>query len=167
MVLTKDELIAALSHEVHVLRHLITKIDADAVDYRPTPKQRSAIELVRYLVVQGPVLTSAIKAGAFDGAAWGAAQAEANTADLAGLDAMLATHPAWFAEQIGAMSDDELRANIQLFAGPMSRGVHLVTLVLANYTAYRTQLFCYLKQCGREELNTMNLWRGMDAPASA
>lgn len=167
MVLTKDELIGALTHEVNVLRHLITKIDADAVDYRPTPKQRSSIEVVRYLVLQGPVLTSAIKAGKFDGAAWGAAQAEADAKDLAGLDAMLATHPAWFAEQIGGMTDEELRAPIQLFGGPMSRGAHLVTLVLANYAAYRTQLFCYLKLCGREELNTANLWQGCDPKPAA
>jgi hypothetical protein len=166
MVLTKDELIAALTHEVHVLRHLITKIDASAVDYRPTPKQRSSIEVVRYLVMQGPVLTNAIKAGAFDGAAWGAAQAEVDAADLAGLDAMLATQPAWFSEHIGAMSDEDFRGTIRLFAGPMSRGVHFVTLVLANYAAYRTQLFCYLKLCGRDELGTMNLWGGKDAPAA-
>lgn len=167
MVLTRDELIGALTHEVNVLRHLITKIDAETVDYRPTPKQRSTIEVVRYLVVQGPVLTSAIKAGAFDGVAWGAAQASADKLDLAGLDAQLATHPAWFAEQIGAMSDDDMRGSIQLFGGPMSRGVHLVTLVLANYAAYRTQLFCYLKLCGRDELNTSNLWRGADAQPAA
>jgi hypothetical protein len=167
MVLTKDELIGALTHEVNVLRHLITKIDADAVDFRATPKQRRNIVLVRYLAVQGPVLTSAIKAGAFDGAAWGAAQGAADQLDLAGLDAMLATHPAWFAEQIGAMTDDDFRGTIQLFGGPMSRGMHFVTMVLSNYAAYRTQLFCSLKLCGREELNTWNLWRGADAPAKA
>jgi hypothetical protein len=167
MVLTKDELIAALTHEVHVLRHLITKIDAEAVNYRPTPKQRSSIEVVRYLVVQGPVLTQAIGNGTFDRAAWGAAQTQAEQADLAGLDALLATHPAWFAAHIGAMTDEALRADIQLFGGPMSRGAHLVTLVLANYVAYRTQLFCYLKLCGRDELNTANLWQGRDPkPAS-
>lgn len=167
MVLTKDELIGALTHEVNVLRHLITKIDGDAVDYRPTPKQRSSIEVVRYLVVQGPALVQAIRNGAFDRAVWGAAQAQADQADLAGLDAILATHPAWFAEQIGAMTDEELRADIQLFGGPMSRGAHLVTLVLANYAAYRTQLFCYLKLCGRDELNTANLWQGRDPKPAA
>jgi hypothetical protein len=26
------------------------------------------------------------------------------------------------------------------------------------------QLFLYLKACGRDELNTMNLWVGVDAP---
>lgn len=162
MVFTKAELVGAFTHEVHVLRHLITKIEGDAVDYRPTPTQRSSIELVRYLVVQGPVLVEAIRNGTFDRAAWGAAQAQASEADLAGLDATLAAQPAWFAEHIGAMTDDELRASIQLFGGPMSRGAHLVTLVLANYTAYRTQLFCYLKLCGRDELNTANLWQGRD-----
>jgi hypothetical protein len=167
MVFSKDELIGALAHEVGIVRHLITKITADTADFRATPKQRSNIELVRYLVVQGPVLTSAIKAGAFDGAAWGAAQGQADALDLAGLDALLATQSAWYAEHVGAMSDDDMRGTIQLFGGPMSRGAHFVTMVLANYTAYRTQLFCSLKLCGHEELNTWNLWRGADAPAKA
>ena len=26
-------------------------------------------------------------------------------------------------------------------------------------------LFCYLKSCGREELNTVNLWAGVDGAA--
>ena len=39
--------------------------------------------------------------------------------------------------------------------------------VLCGCAAYRTQLFLDLKACGREELSTMNLWAGMDAPAPA
>jgi hypothetical protein len=167
MVLAKDELIGLLGHEVNVLRHLITKIDDSALNYRPTEKQRSSIELVRYLVVQGPVLVSAVKAGKFDGAAWGAAQAEADALDLAGLDGKLAGQAAWYADEIGAMSDDDFRGIIQLFGPPSSRGSHLVSMVLGNYAAYRTQLFCYLKLCGMTELTTSNLWRGMDAPAKA
>jgi hypothetical protein len=38
------------------------------------------------------------------------------------------------------------------------------TIVLNGHAAYRTQLFLYLKACGREELGTMNLWAGMDMP---
>lgn len=70
MVLSKDELVGLLTHEVNVLRHLITKIDATSVDYRPTDSQRSSIELVRYLVMQGPAIVQAIKTGTFDGKAW-------------------------------------------------------------------------------------------------
>ena len=43
----------------------------------------------------------------------------------------------------------------------------LVNLVLCGHAAYRTQLFVYLKACGREELSTMNLWAGADAPVPA
>jgi hypothetical protein len=46
--------------------------------------------------------------------------------------------------------------------GKVSRGRWLVDYVLCLHAAYRTQLFCYLKACGREELNIMNLWAGVD-----
>ena len=36
--------------------------------------------------------------------------------------------------------------------------------ILNGYAAYRTQIFCYLKACGRTELGTMNLWAGIDPP---
>ena len=52
-----------------------------------------------------------------------------------------------------------------MFGRKSTRGALLVDLVLAGHAAYRTQLFDYLKSCGREELNTWNLWAGMDAPA--
>ena len=49
MVLTKSELITSLQHEVHILLHLAGKIDRAALDYRPSPKQRSTIELLSTL----------------------------------------------------------------------------------------------------------------------
>src|ERR1051326_1164944 len=53
MVLTKEELIGSLQNEVRILLHLAGKIDRSKLDYRPTDKQRSTIELLRYLVVMG------------------------------------------------------------------------------------------------------------------
>ena len=82
MVLTKAELIASLQNEVRILLHLAGKVDAKSVDYRPTPKQRSTIEWLRYLTLMGPGLTLGAKTGAFDGAAWGAAQAKADAMNL-------------------------------------------------------------------------------------
>ena len=75
MVLTKDELIGSLKNEVRILLHLAGKIDRKQLDYRPTPKQRSTIELLRYLAVMGPMIIRGVKAGAFDGPAWQAAVA--------------------------------------------------------------------------------------------
>src|SRR5438477_11485724 len=83
MVLTKAELIGSLQHEVNILLHLAGKVDARSIDYRPTAKQRSTIEWLRYMTIMGPELIKATKAGAFDPAAWTAAEksAEALTLD--------------------------------------------------------------------------------------
>src|SRR5437870_408458 len=45
MILTTPELIATLQHEVRILLHLARKVEPPMLDYRPTPKQRSALEL--------------------------------------------------------------------------------------------------------------------------
>src|SRR5690348_9353661 len=73
MVLTKPELIAALQHEVRILQHLTSKIEPAMLDYRPTPKQRSTLELLKYLTNMGPGLIQAAKTGTFDRDAWAAA----------------------------------------------------------------------------------------------
>jgi hypothetical protein len=168
MVMTKPELVSALQNEVRILLHLASKIDHANLGYRPTPKQRSTVELLRYLSMMGPALVQAAKAGTFDGAAWTAAeQAAAAQSDEQTL-AAIAAQPATYAALLADVSDDDLRAEIDPFgAGKSSRGAFLVTQVLCGCAAYRTQLFLYLKACGREELNTWNLWVGMDEPPKA
>jgi hypothetical protein len=168
MVLTKEELIASLQNEVRILLHLAGKIDRNKLDYRPTPKQRSTLELLQYLVVMGPMLISAVKAGGFDGAAWQAAVADANALNFDQVLAAIEKQRNRYAELVGAFSDADFRGEIDLFgSGKSSRGSVIVNMVLGGCAAYRTQLFLYLKACGREELNTMNLWAGVDAPMPA
>jgi len=167
MVLTKAELIGALQHETNILLHLAGKIDRTQLDYRPTASQRSTMELLRYLSLMGPQLTSACVNGTFDMAAWGTADEAAKARDFDGTLAEIATHSAAYAALLADVSDEDLRATITLFGSSGTRGARLVSMVLSGCAAYRTQLFCYLKSCGRDELNTMNLWAGMDAPPSA
>ena len=165
MVLTKAELIASLQNEVRILLHLAGKIDRKQLDYRPSAKQRSTLELLRYLIVMGPILIRAAKAGAFDGAAFQAAVAEATAMDFDQVLAAIQKQSATYAELLGGCSDADLRGEIDLFGtGKSSRGAFITNLVLSGCAAYRMQLFLYLKACGREELNTMNLWAGVDAP---
>ena len=168
MVLTKEELIGALQNEVRILLHLASKIDRNKLDYRPTPKQRSTLELLQYLVVMGPMLIRGIKAGGFDGPAWQAAVAEANAKNFDQVLAAIESQRGLYADLLGGFTDADFRGEIDLFGmGKSSRGQVIVNMVLAGCAAYRTQLFLYLKACGREELNTMNLWAGMDAPMPA
>src|SRR5580765_6380345 len=81
MVLTKTELIAALQKEVGILIHLAQKLDGISTHYRPTAKQRSSLELLRYLTVMGPALVQATRSGGFDPADWQARVEKANALD--------------------------------------------------------------------------------------
>jgi hypothetical protein len=164
MVLTKSELIGSLRHEVHVLRHLASKIDRAKLDYRPTPKQRSTIELLRYLTIMGPGLVDVANAGKFDPAAWTALEKSADDLSFDEVLAAITTHADTYTSMIGGMSDAHLREEIAPFGWKSSRGAFITNLVLCGCAAYRMQLFLYLKACGREELSTINLWAGSDPP---
>jgi hypothetical protein len=61
------------------------------------------------------------------------------------------------------MSDADFRGEVEMFGQKSSRGSFIVNNVLSGCAAYRTQLFLYFKASGRDELNTMNLWAGMDS----
>lgn len=167
MVLTKSELIDSLQKEVRILTHLAGKLDRSTLDYRPTPKQRSAMELLRYMSIMGPELVKAAKAGGFDVSAWTEANKAAEARDFDQTVAVIKAQGDDYAKLLGGMSDADLRAEMKGFDGkPVTKGSFIVNLVLSGHAAYRTQLFLYLKSCGREELSTWNLWQGIDAPAS-
>src|SRR5688572_13677931 len=101
MVLTKSELMTALQNEVRILLHLASKIDRTMLDYRPAPKQRSTIELLKYLSIMGPGLVQAAKAGGFDVAAWTAANKEAEARDFDQTIAAIAAHTGVYATLLG------------------------------------------------------------------
>lgn len=166
MVLTKDELLAELENEVRIWLHLISKITPENLNFRPTPKQRSILELVQYLTVMAPVHTRGVLAETFDMEAWGkdwtAEESIAKNRSFEEAKAAIAGQPAMLRELLGPVSDERLRSEIAMFGAKASRGSWLVTLLLCHYSAYRMQLFQYLKFSGREELNTINLWVGRD-----
>ncbi len=166
MVLTKDELISGFHKECHIFSHLITKVDPAKIDYRPTPKQRSVLELVQYMTVMAPAMTESIKGGQFTreamGAIWGPRDAAAKAMSWEQAAAAIGKQGEEMAGIIGPWSEADFRSEIDMFGTKLTRGAALVNMVLCGYAAYRTQLFLYLKSMGREELNTINLWMGAD-----
>lgn len=167
MVLSKEEAIGLLQNEVRIVLHLASKIEPKMPAYRPAPQQRSVLELMQYLVVMAPAQIKTIVAGDFTmdsfRARWQPAEAAAKAMSLEETKAAIAKQSGLFAQLIGPLSDADLRAEIEMFGNKASRGFWIVRLPLCHYSAYRMQLFLYLKACGRAELNTMNLWMGADA----
>jgi hypothetical protein len=166
MVLTKSELLASLQNEVRILEHLASKVDRTMLDYRPTPKQRSTLELLQYLSIMGPELVKAAKVGAFEPPVWTIAAEAAKARNFDQTMTAIAAQKEQYASLLNTISDAEMRAEITMFGNKTARGPFIVNLVLSGCAAYRTQLFLYLKACGREDLSTINLWAGMDAPAA-
>jgi hypothetical protein len=132
MVLTKPELIASFQNEVRILLHLAGKLAPADLDYRPTPKQRSAIELLRYLTVMGPELLQAAKMGAFDAESWTKAEKAAESATFEQTLTALAAQPARYEALLADVSDADLRAEIDMFGMRSTRGFFIVNQVLSR-----------------------------------
>jgi hypothetical protein len=168
MVLTKEELIAALKDEARILAHLAGKVDKSKLDYRPTRTQRSTLELLQYMAIMGPTLLAVFKTGKFDretlGAIFGPADAAAKAMSFEQAVAAIQKQGEDYSRLLSDWTDADFRAPLDRFGQQTTRGVMIVNLILGGHAAYRTQLFCYLKSCGRDELNTMNLWGGADGP---
>ena len=82
--------------------------------------------------------------------------------------AAIAAHADLYAVQLGEMSDSDFRAETtEVDGSPTTCGEFSVNHVIGQCAAHRMQLFIYLKACGRDELNSMNLWVGVDAPMLA
>ncbi|MEP6962785.1 MAG: hypothetical protein ABI995_11955, partial [Acidobacteriota bacterium] len=122
---------------------------------------------LQYLSIMGPQLVAGIRTGTFDGAAWGAAVAAAAAKDFDGICAELAKLSDLYATEVGKFSEADFGEEMDFFGQKHSRGYHMVNLVASGHAAYRTQLFCYLKSNGRDELNTYNLWGGVDGEMAA
>ena len=165
--MTKSELIASLQNEVRILLHLIGKIDRKALEYRPTPKQRSTFELLQYLSMMGPTIVRYGVTKAEDFSLWTQADEAAKARDFDQTVAAIAAQSDEYASLLNPLSEQDFRTEVKSFDGSkVSLGVFIISAVLCACAAYRTQLFLYLKACGREELSTYNLWGGIDAPAA-
>jgi hypothetical protein len=116
VVLTKDELIGSLKDEVRILLHLASKVDPQRLDYRPTAKQRSTLELLQYLTIVGPIHLRTVASGVFDmdvrRDTWRAEEKAAAARDLEETKQEIGRLAGMFSEVIGALSDDDLRAPI-------------------------------------------------------
>jgi hypothetical protein len=114
--------------------------------------------------MMGPTIVRYSLAPAPDMAIWTTAAQAAEARDFDQTVDAIAAQSNEYATLLGSLSDEDFRAEVTGFDGrKVSRGTFIVNAVLSGCAAYRTQLFLYLKACGREELSTMNLWGGVDA----
>jgi len=159
-MLNSEELKAAISYEIRIIRHLGTKVDPAQVDWRPTPGQRSTLELLRYLAQCGIVPVRAMLAD--DWRVAGDVPKEIAEMTLDDFDGAMERQEKDLHEALDSLGDAQLieRKGKMPWGDyvPMGHGVFLTSVRFL--CAYRQQLFLYAKQSGAHELNTVDAWRG-------
>lgn len=163
-MISKEMLVEAIAKEVKTIKHLADKILPETYHWKPTASQRSLLELLQYLSHIGGTYSQMLQTGKTDHFGQNAKDSEALTPEHFNtkMDAQLAI----VTDTINGMSDEEAQKTMEFFGGTVVTKAWIVFFLLQNLIAYRMQLFLYLKQSGREELNTFNNWMGMDQPAN-
>jgi hypothetical protein len=156
--------LGAVRRETAIIKHLATKLHADRLDYRPSPGQRSTLELLRYLPMTAIAPTLFLTTGKWDHAkALGARVAELQ---VSGFAAAMDRQQAEVEAALAPLTEHDLE-NTQIsypWGGSAALGVALLDLPVSFMIAYRMQLFLYAKASGASELTTSNCWGGRDAP---
>jgi hypothetical protein len=162
-MISREQFLVSLQKECSIIVHLYEKIPVGSFDYRPSEKQRSMIDLLRYLAVCGSA-SMHVMLNDSDWKLW-----KPYTESSVNMEAK--DFPAAMAFQYDEMSrmlslipeDDFLTKEVKHPTGElMPLGVGLMRMSYSWLVAYRMQLFLYLKQVGVMEIGTSNAWAGRD-----
>jgi hypothetical protein len=166
---SKEQLTNSLVHECNVCKHLYTKLPESGHEYRPTPGQRSSVELMRYLAVIGIASIKGFVENSWD--AWRAYTAEVENMTAEEFPAAMDRQIERIRETLGALTDEQLATQeAKLPTGATTNlGAAIIDGSLKWLTAYKMQLFLYAKAAGAHQISTSNCWGGIDwqAPAKA
>lgn len=166
-MLNKAQFFDLLDNEAMLLKHLHSKITPAMLEYRPSAAQRSTLDLLRYLSTTALVGTRFFLEGNWDFFASLKPGMESMT--LADFPAALDRQMATIRELLEPLNDGQLMEREATYVNgkKMPLGQALVMGPLRWLTAYRMQLFLYLKASGAPGLTTSNLWGGRDPEPKA
>ncbi|HZU52710.1 MAG TPA: hypothetical protein VFF77_02370, partial [Holophagaceae bacterium] len=155
-MITKDQLAAAMIRECDICLHLFSKLPAGAADYRPSEKQRSTLELLRYLSISGVAGMDCMAHA--DWKRFGAFTERAKAMPFEGFPAAMAAQKAEIEAFFAGVSEQTLETQEAPMPGGASvpLGVAILNGPFKWLTAYKMQLFLYAKAAGATELGTSN-----------
>lgn len=168
-MITAETFMKSVRHEVGIIRHLAGKVPPGTLDWRPSPVQRSTLELLRYLSTAALVPATFIRDGNWE--AGERLQAEGAALDPADFDAAMVRQEEALGAIVAGFTEEEFlsRPTRLPWGTPCLTGEGLVEMVLKTLVAYRMQLFLYAKASGNHDLGPANCWAGVDRkpPAGA
>ena len=163
-MLTKEELLASMRHETGIIKHLATKVTPDTLEWRPTPGQRSTLELMQYLTCMATITAENLTSQNWDHAeALGKESAEVT---LESFPAAMDRQMNRIEEAFSGIDEATARATPHTlpWGPPTTMSALTVDNVLKSFVAYRMQFFLYVKQAGRPEMTSADCWAGVTMP---
>jgi hypothetical protein len=160
-MITKEQYIGSFVHEIEIIKHLAGKVDASKLDYRPTPGQRSTLELLQYLGSTIHTSVSAYIAG--DQNVYIELSKNKDLVTFENFISKMDEHSKFVKEAIGALTEEDMQKESTIWGSTATLAMHLLG-VLKSVTAYKMQLFLYIKASGNSEIGTSNVWGGRDMP---
>lgn len=167
--MTKQQILDSIQEEHTILKHLFSKVKPEHLAYSPGEKMRDTEALLRYITYcavatinwYDVALNNLDKENAFQKYV-----DKADAMDIQKFPEALDEQHAEVAKILSNYSDDDLLTKkVNRIAGnECALEEAIVNSSLRYLTAYRMQLFLYLKQNGQTELSTYNCWVGMDKP---
>ena len=161
-MITKDQLAESMLRECDIIIHLFTKLPEGALEYRPSPEQRSTLELLRYIAICGVAGIRCMSAS--DWKLFRTYGERVSQMEAAEFPAAMERQKSEIAEFFASVSEDTLGTQQAPMPGGamLPLGAAILNGPLKWFAAYKMQLFLYAKATGATELKTQNLWRGTD-----
>lgn len=160
-MITREQFLTSVTKECNVCKHLHSKLTPESIDYRPSPGQRSTLELLRYLSSIGIASMSALVTGSWD--AYRTYHERSTTMTAEEFPSAMDRQAAEIAEMLNGISDEDLMTGeAKVPTGEtLPLGHALMNTVYTWLVAYKMQLFLYAKANGAE-IGTANCWGGRD-----
>ena len=149
-------------HEIDVIKFLGAKTPPDKLDYRPSPGQRSALELLQYLTLCGHRIAEVVLTEN-----WALREEYAKESELVTLETFAAAMDRQadrLRTLVAGIADEEWSTRTVRLPWGHETSVPglLLNATIKFLVAYRMQLFLYLKAMGRTDLGTAQCWLGTD-----
>lgn len=160
-VVDREAFLAELRHETAVSKHLWSKVPSTMAGYRPSPSQRSMLELLQYLSICGiaPLLGSLAGDINTSNDAWRRAPSMSFEEFPEAMDRQLRE----IVELLESFGPEDFERETDYFGETLTLGRALMKTTYGWMVAYRMQLFLYAKACCAPTINTVNNWFGYDA----
>ena len=166
----KQQLLNNIEKEINICRRLYTKIPPGQINYRPKEGVRSILELLQYLSVIGSTMPrywlkkDETDFSTFFGATTEAAKAMPYERFLPNMDEQIATIKNIFSQ---ISEEDLLNKEVTYPWNGVKApfGEAIIATSIKWLSAYKLQLFLFIKLCGDEQLTTADAWVLTELPS--